>query len=55
MRVLRRLPNDGTYNQTAPLKYVLDGGDVTSYDLSYLENKLQPVLTTMEKIVSKKR
>ena len=34
MTVLRRLPNDGTFDQTAPLKYVVGGTDVTSYDLS---------------------
>lgn len=30
MTVLRCLPNDGTYNQTAPLKYVMGGSDVSS-------------------------
>lgn len=44
MRVLRRLPNDGTYNQTAPLKYVLDGGDVTSYDLSSATDRFPSVV-----------
>lgn len=44
MRILRRLPNDGTYNQTAPLKYVLDGGDVTSYDLSSATDRFPSVV-----------
>ena len=44
MRVLRRLPNDGTYNQTAPLKYVLDGGDVTSYDFSSVTDRFPSVV-----------
>lgn len=44
MRILRRLPNDDTYNQTAPLKYVLDGGDVTSYDLSSATDRFPSVV-----------
>lgn len=34
MTVLRCIPNDGTFNQMAPLKYVKGGTDVSSYDLS---------------------
>lgn len=33
MAVLRRIPCDGTFNQTAPLKYVRFGNDVSSFDL----------------------
>lgn len=34
MTVLRCIPNDGTFNQMAPLKYVKGGTDVSSYDNS---------------------
>lgn len=34
MTVLRCIPNDGTFNQMAPLKYVKGGTDVSSYDFS---------------------
>lgn len=33
MSVLRRIPTDGTFDQTAPLKYVRFGNDVSSFDL----------------------
>lgn len=44
MNVLRRIPNDGTYNQLAPLKYVRGGTDVSSFDLSSATDRFPSVM-----------
>ena len=44
MTVLRCIPNDGTFDQAAPLKYVRGGKDVSSYDLSSATDRFPSIM-----------